>query len=83
MISSEPIIINESNHILINGESGSGKTTLLYILKGIIKPDSIEILPDIKNINYHIKKYGYLKKQYYNKLYSFFIRNRAFPPTIW
>ena len=66
LISSEPIIINESNHILINGESGSGKTTLLYILKGIIKPDSIEILPDIKNINYQT----YLTLPNHKSLYS-------------
>jgi len=45
------IIINKNDHILISGPSGSGKTTLLYILKGIVKVDNIDILPNINIIN--------------------------------
>jgi ABC-type lipoprotein export system ATPase subunit len=45
------IIINKKDHILIDGESGSGKTSLLYIFKGIIKPDTLNITPNIKFIN--------------------------------
>ena len=41
----KPLIINENDHILISGASGSGKTTLLYILKGIVKPELINITP--------------------------------------
>ena len=52
LILQNPIIINENDHILINGESGSGKTTLLYILKGIVKSDTIDISPNIETINY-------------------------------
>jgi putative ABC transport system ATP-binding protein len=43
------IIINKNDHLLVTGNSGSGKTSLLYVLKGIIKPNFIEIEP---NINY-------------------------------
>ncbi len=46
-----PLIINKNEHILINGASGSGKTTLLYILKGIVKPQSIDISPNLELIN--------------------------------
>jgi ABC-type lipoprotein export system ATPase subunit len=52
LILSNPIVINENDHILVNGESGSGKTTLLYILKGIVKSDTIDISPNIERINY-------------------------------
>jgi putative ABC transport system ATP-binding protein len=45
------LIIEENDHILLNGESGSGKTTLLYILKGIIKPNELEITPSLEIIN--------------------------------
>ena len=44
-------IINKKDHILISGPSGCGKTTLLYILKGIVKVDNIDILPNINIIN--------------------------------
>ncbi len=47
----KPLIINENDHILINGISGSGKTTLLYILKGIVKPEFINISPNLNLIN--------------------------------
>ncbi len=45
------IIINNGDHILVDGVSGSGKTTLLYFLKGIKYFDSYEITPDIKKIH--------------------------------
>ena len=45
------LIINKNDHILIDGISGSGKTSLLYVLKGIIKPDIIDINYDINLIN--------------------------------
>jgi ABC-type lipoprotein export system ATPase subunit len=45
------IIINNGDHILVDGVSGSGKTTLLYFLKGIKYFDSYEIQPDIKKIH--------------------------------
>ena len=51
LVNTKPIIINPGDHILINGESGSGKTSLFYILKGIIKPEYIEIKPNIDLIN--------------------------------
>ena len=47
----KPIIINSNDHILINGASGSGKTSLLYLLKGILKPDTLKIEPPIEIIN--------------------------------
>lgn len=51
LISNKKLIFNSGDHILINGESGSGKTTLLYLLKGIIKMNTIDISPDIEIIN--------------------------------
>jgi ABC-type lipoprotein export system ATPase subunit len=48
---SKPIIIEKNDHILLSGESGSGKTTLLYLLKGIVKPNKLEITPAIEIIN--------------------------------
>ena len=49
--STKPLIFEENDHILLNGESGSGKTTLLYLLKGIVKPSQLEITPSIEIIN--------------------------------
>ncbi len=46
-----PIIIKPNEHILVNGESGSGKTTLFYVLKGIVKPEQLDITPSIELIN--------------------------------
>jgi putative ABC transport system ATP-binding protein len=46
----KPIIINQGDHILINGESGSGKTSLLYMFKGILKPETLDITPNINMI---------------------------------
>lgn len=45
------IIINNNDHILIDGDSGSGKTSFLYIIKGIIDAKIINIEPNIKHIN--------------------------------
>ena len=49
--STNSLIFEENDHILLNGESGSGKTTLLYLLKGIVKPTQLEITPEIELIN--------------------------------
>lgn len=46
----KPIVINQGDHILINGESGSGKTSILYLLKGIITPDTLDIKPSVNEI---------------------------------
>jgi ABC-type lipoprotein export system ATPase subunit len=46
----KPIVINKGDHILINGESGSGKTSLLYMFKGILKPETLDITPNINMI---------------------------------
>ena len=46
----KPIIINENDHILINGISGSGKSSLLYMFKGIVKPIVLDIQPNINLI---------------------------------
>jgi ABC-type lipoprotein export system ATPase subunit len=46
----KPIIINENDHILINGTSGSGKSSLLYMFKGIVKPETLQIEPNINMI---------------------------------
>jgi ABC-type lipoprotein export system ATPase subunit len=46
----KPIIINENDHILINGTSGSGKSSLLYMFKGIVKPEILQIEPNINMI---------------------------------
>ena len=51
LTNSKPIIINSNDHILVNGASGSGKTSLLYLLKGILKPDTLKIEPPIEIIN--------------------------------
>ncbi len=51
IILTEPINIKMGDHVLISGESGSGKTSLLYSLKGIVKPDSIDIEPNIGLVN--------------------------------
>lgn len=48
---SKQITIEKNDHILLSGESGSGKTTLLYLLKGIVKPNKLEIFPNIEIIN--------------------------------
>lgn len=48
---SEKIPLNKGDCVLVDGVSGSGKTTLFYILKGIIKPDTIDIKPDLDKIN--------------------------------
>ena len=45
------IYIKRNDHILLSGVSGSGKTSLLYVLKGIIKPNTIEVNQDINFIN--------------------------------
>jgi ABC-type lipoprotein export system ATPase subunit len=45
-----PIIINQNDHILIDGKSGSGKTSLLYTFKGILQPDVLEMEPNIESI---------------------------------
>jgi ABC-type lipoprotein export system ATPase subunit len=66
LILSNPFIINENDHILVNGESGSGKTTLLYILKGIVKSDTIDISPNIERINYQT----YLTLPNHKSIYS-------------
>lgn len=66
LTSDKPIIINENDHILVNGESGSGKTTLLYMLKGIVKPDNINITPPIADIAYQT----YLTLSNHKSLYS-------------
>ena len=47
----KPIVIGDTDHILVSGESGSGKTTLLYILKGLVKPDKMIIEPNINDIS--------------------------------
>jgi len=47
----KPVIIGDTDHILVSGESGSGKTTLLYILKGLVKPDKMTIEPSINEIS--------------------------------
>jgi putative ABC transport system ATP-binding protein len=47
----EKIHLNKGECVLIDGVSGSGKTTLFYILKGIIKPDSIDIKPELEKVN--------------------------------
>ena len=49
--STKPLVFEENDHILLNGESGSGKTTLLYLLKGIVKPAELDISPSIELIN--------------------------------
>ena len=51
--STKPLVFEENDHILLNGESGSGKTTLLYLLKGIVKPTELDVVPSIELINSH------------------------------
>lgn len=62
----DPIILEPNEPILILGESGSGKTSLLYILKGILKPNILEIEPNIKLIN----SQTYLTLPNHKSLYS-------------
>jgi ABC-type lipoprotein export system ATPase subunit len=62
----EPIILDINDHVLITGESGSGKTTLLYILKGILKPKQLVIEPNIELIN----SQTYLTLPNHKSLYS-------------
>ena len=66
LTSNKPITINENDHILVNGESGSGKTTLLYMLKGIVKPDNLNITPPIEDITHQT----YLTLSNHKSLYS-------------
>lgn len=66
LITLKPIIFEENDHILLNGESGSGKTTLLYLLKGIVKPIKLEITPSIEMIN----SQTYLTLPNHKSLYS-------------
>ena len=37
------LVFNKGEPTLITGESGSGKTSLFYVLKGVVKPDNIDI----------------------------------------
>jgi ABC-type lipoprotein export system ATPase subunit len=77
----EPKIENKSKLVfkkgeptLITGESGSGKTSLFYILKGIIKPENIDI--NINNNELHsdllseINSQTYLTLPNHKNLYS-------------
>lgn len=50
LIIKEPLVIANNDHILITGKSGSGKTSLLYLLKGILNPERIKVIPDLKDI---------------------------------
>jgi ABC-type lipoprotein export system ATPase subunit len=65
------IEINQNDHILIDGVSGSGKTSLLYVFKGIIKPDIIDISPDINIINSQC----YLILAEYKNIYNDYLYN--------
>ncbi len=64
--STKPLVFEQNDHVLLNGESGSGKTTLLYLLKGIVKPDKLEITPSIELIN----SQTYLTLPNHKSLYS-------------
>lgn len=64
--STKPLVFEENDHILLNGESGSGKTTLLYLLKGIVKPSELDISPSIELIN----SQTYLTLPNHKSLYS-------------
>jgi len=61
-----PLEIVKGDPLLVDGISGSGKSTLFYILKGIIKPVSINISPDL-NI---IKKYSYISLPKHRSIFS-------------
>ncbi len=43
------LIFNKGEPTLITGESGSGKTSLFYVLKGIVKPDNIDVTIEPNN----------------------------------
>ena len=77
-----PLEINSSDHILLEGESGSGKTTLFYILKGIVKPEQLDISPDIKIIspNTYLTLPNH-KSLYSGKLYDI-ITNYSINPDV-
>jgi len=64
--SSKPLVFEPNDHVLLNGESGSGKTTLLYLLKGIVKPQVLDISPSIELIN----SQTYLTLPNHKSLYS-------------
>ena len=71
LLLTNPLHINQNDHILIDGSSGSGKTSLLYILKGIIKPDKIDCEPSLESM--YNKTYLTLpnhKNLYNSKLYD-------------
>ncbi|MCX8085117.1 MAG: energy-coupling factor ABC transporter ATP-binding protein [Calditerrivibrio sp.] len=55
--------IKESKTYLILGDNGSGKTTLLYLIQGLLKPDSGELL-------YKGQPYSYSKKWLNNLRYK-------------
>lgn len=48
--------VNKGTRTAIIGPTGAGKTQLLYLLTGLIKPDSGQILYDGKNINQYKKE---------------------------
>jgi ABC-type lipoprotein export system ATPase subunit len=62
----ESLTFSVNDPVLILGESGSGKTSLLYILKGILKPNILEIEPNIELIN----SQTYLTLPNHKSLYS-------------
>lgn len=62
----EPIVINQGEHILVQGESGSGKTSLLYLLKGMLQCNELIIKPNIKTINTH----SYIILSNYKSIFS-------------
>lgn len=60
------IIINNGEHVLINGVSGSGKSSLLYLLKGIIFVDTVDISPSLDEIY----KQTYINLPNYKGIYN-------------
>jgi len=83
--------IEASEFVLIKGESGSGKSTLLFILGGMLKPTSGEVIVNDKKlfslsekerIAYRAKEIGFVFQSYHLLPYLNVLENIMLPDKV-